>query len=139
MIKKALSISTIILVLIATVHFSVAIHYCGGMVAAAEVSFSGKPATCGMEDTNIHSDVSGLTISSHCCDNDIRFFGVRGNYFPTLTSITNHFEKHFQTFVVPDNLYIYTFASLTITISKSPPGPINYNSVELADICTYRI
>jgi hypothetical protein len=139
MIKKALSILTIILVLIAAGHFFVAIHYCGGMVAAAEVSFSGKPATCGMEDTGIRPDVSGLTISTHCCDNDIRFFGVRGNYFPTFTLITNHFYQHLQTFIIPENFFSNTFASLINTITESPPGPLNYNSVDLADICTYRI
>jgi hypothetical protein len=139
MIKKALSILTLILVLIAAVNFSVAIHYCGGVVASAEVSFSGKPATCGMEDTDIHPDVSGLTISSHCCDNDIRFFGVRGNYFPTFTSITNHFHQLLQTFIVPETIFSDTFTALTATITESPPGPLNFNSVDLADICTYRI
>lgn len=139
MIKKVLSITTIILILTAMLHFSVAIHYCGGMIASSKVSLSGQLATCGMEQHSMKLPASGLTFTSHCCENVIRYYGICGNYFPSFTFIPESFQQHSQTFEIPDNLYRNTFASIEISTSESPPENVNCSFVDLSDICTYRI
>lgn len=139
MIKKGLSISAIILILGAMLHFSVATHYCGGMIASSEISLSGKLATCEMEQAGVHLPVSGLTFSSHCCENVIRFYGINGNYFPSFSCVPGAFQQQTQSFAIPVDLYRNTVASIIIPTSESPPDPVNSSFVELSAICTYRI
>jgi hypothetical protein len=140
MIKKVLSITSIVLMLTAMLHFSVATHYCGGMIASSEVSLSGKLATCEMEQFNVQLPVNGLTFASHCCENVIRYYGINGNYFPSFISIPQSFQPHSQTFELPENLFRNSFAAaLKIPTSESPPDPVYSSFVELSDICTYRI
>lgn len=139
MIKKILSIATILLILTAMLHFSVATHYCGGVIAESKISLSGELATCGMESGLSSLPASGLSFSTHCCDDDISFYAVIGSYFPSHNIILNHFQQNIQTFGIIDNISRNTIISHIIRISESPPGPSNYNSVDLDDLCTYRI
>jgi hypothetical protein len=139
MIKKVLSILSTVLMLTAMLHFSVATHYCRGMIASSKVSLSGELATCGMEKGDIQQPLSGLIYSSHCCDNDIRYYGVCGNYFPSIAIIPAHFQQLIQTFDIPVDLVTSTFCSLTVSLSENPPGMANQNQVHLSEICTFRI
>jgi hypothetical protein len=139
MIKKGLSITTIVLMLTAILHVSVATHYCGGMIASSKISLSGKLATCGMENKDIQTPVSGLIITSHCCENVVKRFGVTANYFPSFTSIPESFQQHLQTFEAPGLLFRNTFASLKNPTSESPPVIQNSSHVDLSDICIFRI
>lgn len=137
LIKKLLSISSIILIVTAMLHFSVAVHYCGGMIASSKISLSGELATCGMENGET-APPSELIFTSHCCDNEISYYGVNGNYFPTFTAIPDHFQQVFQTLGIPELLFSNNFPALTTMCSESPPG-LAYKNVDLAEICTFRI
>ncbi len=139
MIKKVLSITSIVLILTAMLHFSVATHYCGGRIASSEVSLSGKLATCGMEQFDRQLPASGLIFSSHCCDNDIRYYGISGNYVPSFTCIPQTFLTNSQMIEIPENIFRHLFSALKIPISESPPDQVNCSVVKLSDICTYRI
>lgn len=139
MIKKVLSISTTILILTAMLHISVATHYCGGMMASSKVSLSGKLASCGMENKDIQVPVSGTMISSLCCENVVRFYGVSGNYFPSFNIAPEYFQYHLQTFEIPEFLFRNTTASLINPTSESPPFLANSSHVDLSDICILRI
>jgi hypothetical protein len=139
MIKKILSISTIILLLAAMLQISVATHYCGGMIASSKVSLSGELATCGMESRDSQLPVSGLSLSSHCCDNVVTHFVISGNYFPSFTNVPEDFQQHLQTFEIPDFLLSNISASLKIPRSESPPSYINSSQVDLSYICIFRI
>jgi hypothetical protein len=63
LVKKIVSISLLFLTLTALLHLSIATHYCGGMKAASKISFSGKLATCGMENDKTVMPVTGFQLT----------------------------------------------------------------------------
>jgi hypothetical protein len=140
MIKKILSISTIVLTLAAILNISVATHYCGGMIASSKVSLSGELSSCGMENDDIvQPAISGLIFSSHCCENIVKRYNVTGTYFPSFSSFPESFQQHIQTFEVPELSFRYAFAPLKNLTSESPPVILYNSHVDLSDICIFRI
>jgi len=138
--KKALSISLSLLMLLAVLHISVATHYCGGHVAASKISLSGKLATCGMEDDDIDLPQTGPSYHTHCCDNVLTFCGINNNYFPSFNFIPETHNNDFQIFSIPVSLTINSISSFKIiNTSVNPPGPTEIKSVDLSAICVYRI
>jgi hypothetical protein len=138
--KKIISISLSLLILTAVLHFSVATHYCGGTIAATRVSLSGKLATCGMESDNKDVPLTGTFYTSHCCDNVVVFCGIYNNYFPSFSFVPESYQNLFQVFSIPAGLTFKSIASLnTFYTSVSPPGESIANSVDLSDICIFRI
>ena len=138
--KKIVSISLRFLMLIALLHLSVATHYCGGKIAASNISLSGKLASCGMEDDHDILPVTGTNISRHCCDNVLVFVGITGNYFPSFSSVPEPFQNHFQVIGIPADLPLKISAIInTISADASPPGNPLCSSVDLSDICILRI
>jgi len=122
------------------VHVTVAIHFCGGEVAALKISFSGKLATCGMEVSEIKSLNSDATLTTHCCDDFVTFSGTDNNYIPSFLfvpdSIQNICEDQFIAAGYP--IYYSDFLKLSGTNVK-PPGLLMCTSVDLSDICVFRI
>ena len=57
----------IILTLTAMLQLTVATHYCGGEIAGSKVSFSGKVASCGMEDDKNSQPSTDTYLTTHCC------------------------------------------------------------------------
>jgi hypothetical protein len=138
--KKIISISLTFLILIATLHLSVATHYCGGNIAASRISLSGKFASCGMEDNDKDLPVSGSHFASHCCDNVLVYYGINSIYFPSLSFVPESYQHNFQVYNFLSDLTINTLVSIkSIYTSVSPPdGPVS-NSVDLSCICVFRI
>jgi hypothetical protein len=138
--KKVISISFTILVLTAMFHFSVATHYCAENIAATKISLSGKLASCGMEDGDKDLPHTGLHFGSHCCDNVIVFYGIYSNYFPSFSSVPESYQNHFQVFSIPADLTLHSLISEKSTYtSPSPPDEFMSNSVDLSNICVFRI
>ena len=138
--KKAVSISLTLLMLIAVLHFSIATHYCGGYVAASKISLSGKLATCGMEDGDFDMPQTGTSYHTHCCDNVLTYFGINNNYFPSFTFIPESYNNDFQVFSIPISLAINSISSFKIINTiVNPPGDSDIKSVDLSAICIYRI
>jgi hypothetical protein len=138
--KKVISISLTLLMLVALLHFSVATHYCMGKIAASKISLSGRLAKCGMENDENQLPLTGLIFTSHCCDNLIVFCGTNGNYFPSFSNIPESYNDGFQTFCVPSST---TFCSVAlfkpINTNVNPPGESAPNNVDLTSICVFRI
>jgi len=138
--KKVVSISLTLLMLIALLHLSIATHYCGGLEESSKLSFSGKLASCGMEDENSNIPLTGVNISRHCCENTLVFFGVNGNYFPYQYSTPESFQDNFQVLALADELELHSLISVkTLLSNTSPPGEYFSNKVSLTEICTFRI
>jgi hypothetical protein len=138
--KKVLSISLSLVMLLAVLHFSVATHYCGGHIAASTISFSGKLATCGMEDDDVDIPQAGTFYHTHCCDNVLTFVGINNNYFPSFTSVPVSFHQHFQFLTVPAcTPVISNISAKSFIANASPPGERLPNSVDLSEICTLLI
>jgi hypothetical protein len=138
--KKALSISLSLLMLLAVSHISVATHYCSGHRAASKISLSGKLATCGMENDDIDLPQTGTALQTHCCENVLTVCGINNNYFPSFTLIPESYNNDFQILSIPISLTINSIPSFKIiNTSVNPPGATNIKSVDLSAICVYRI
>ena len=138
--KKVVSISLAFLMLAAVLHLSVAKHYCGGKLAASKISISGKLATCGMEADIIGNPPQGTNLRSHCCDNVLIFYGINSNYFPSFSYVPESYQDIFQVFMIPAGLAVHSSTSIkSIYTSVSPPDVLLSTSVDLSDICVFRI
>jgi len=136
--KKFLSISFALLILLSGMHLTIATHYCGGQIAASKVSISGELASCGMEPLEI-IPFQGKRFSTHCCDDKVSAFTVENNYSPSFFVVKTFPQQLLQVFLIPDS---YTFDSLTskylICTNVSPPGDFQVSAVSLPDICVFR-
>lgn len=138
--KKIVSILLSLVTLAAVIHFSVATHYCGGKIAATKVSLTGRLASCGMEDDDNDLPLTGPHYTTHCCDNILVFLGINSNYFPSFASVPESHQPLQQTFNIPVDLTHLTLTSVnSIYTSVSPPDISLSTSVDLSDICVFRI
>ena len=138
--KKVIASSLIFLFLSAVLHLSVATHFCCGNISASKISLSGKLATCGMASDDITLPISGSHFSSHCCENVLVFCGINSIFFPSFSFVNETFQQHFHFFSIPTDLDLQPLASIkSICTNLSPPGPSVSNTVELPDICVFRI
>lgn len=125
--------------LVAVLHFSVATHYCGGIEAASKVSLTGKLAECGMEKS-IDVPLSGTNFSRHCCDNYIYFCGIDSNYAPSFSFVPDSYQDNYQILAIPVKLSVNSGIDLIpLYTDTSPSGAFGSTSVDLSDICVFRI
>jgi hypothetical protein len=138
--KKATSISLIILMIAAVLHISLATHYCGGKEVASKISLSGKHANCGMEGSENAESLPGLRFDKHCCDNIVTLCGTDTNFFPSFPFVTETFQYNFQLILIPSALTADSFIGLIpVSTDVSPPGALMSTYVDLSDICVFRI
>jgi hypothetical protein len=139
-VKKGFSISLSLLMLAATLHLSVATHYCSGNVAALKVSLTGKLATCGMECSEKELPLQGTNFTKHCCDDIVTFCGIDSNYTPSFSFVSESYQYNFQVFSISTGSPVYSIAVLkSLYINVSPPGALMSTNVDLSDICIFRI
>lgn len=140
MMKKVISILLVFLTVAAMLHFTVAIHYCGGKIAASKVSLTGKLANCGMEGYEKELPLNGINFSRHCCDDFVTYCGIVSNYIPSFSFLTESYNYNIQVFAVPSGLSDNSCTDLIpCYISVNPPGVLMSTDVDLSDICTFRI
>lgn len=140
--KKVLSIVTILLVMTAMLHFSVARHYCGGELVASKISLSGALATCGMEgdEGNCGHDHNGEQIESHCCDDVITTCSINNNYTPASKAFSGIDQVKIQAPVlIIDNPVRIVFLIERPLTGIGPPGQIMTSAVDLPEIRVFRI
>ena len=138
--KKVFSISLVLLMIAAMLHFSVAIHYCGGKDVASKVSLTGELANCGMEDSENELPLPGTNFANHCCDDVVTFCGIDSNYTPSFSVVPDSYQYNFQVFSIPTGSSVYSIAVLkSLYTNVSPPGALMSTSVDLSDICVFRI
>ena len=138
--KKGTSISLVILLIAAMLHISIATHYCGGKNMASRVSLTGRLARCGMESSEKAVPFSGYNFINHCCDDLVTFCGTDTNYIPSFSFVPESFQNNFQICAIPAEFTGYSFSGLNpLYTDVSPPGVLMYTSVDLCDICVFRI
>lgn len=136
--KKFLSISFAILILLSGMHLSVATHICGGEVAAVKWSLSEQIAFCGMEDSS-NSCATSRGISSNCCQNEVAVYAVDHNFSPSTFQL-DVAKQLLQVFTIPVRTSSLSLAAITIPITDdSSPGKFLTSMVSLSDICVFRI
>ena len=141
-VKKVFSISTVILLLTAMLHISVAKHYCGGELAASKISLSGGLASCGMEDTedSCPLDAPGDHLKSHCCDDVVTFYSFDNNYTQSQSVVSETYRLTTNVLEIPVIVPVQfsNFRSDVFT-DVSPPDFQMYTAVDLTNICVFRI
>ncbi len=139
-LKKGISILLVVLMLAAMFHFTVATHYCSGKVAASTVSLSGKLATCGMECSEKGLPPPGANFTKHCCDDIVTFCRIDSNYTPSFSFLPESYQYNFQVFSILKGSPVYCIAVLkSLYTNVSPPEALMSTSVDLSDICIFRI
>jgi hypothetical protein len=140
-VKKFYSISLAFLILLAGMHLTFAVHYCGGIIAASKISVSGKLASCGMEGIENTCPLPGdrLNLKTHCCDDEISIYQINNTYTPSFSNITHITQNVLQIFSLPVNdTFQSFFPKNTLLTSVSPPGKFFTSAVSLIDICVFR-
>lgn len=139
--KKLSSIFLSLLMLASMVHLTVATHYCGGKIAATEVSLTGKLADCGMERPEGRLPFSETTFSRHCCDDAVFSCSTDNNYIPSVSFVPDLSQHNFQVFaLITKGLSVNSVSDIILSYKKvSPPGVLMSTDVDLSDICVFRI
>ena len=138
--KKIVSISLIFLMLTAMIRFSVATHYCHGVVAASKISLSGSLASCGMENDNNESNSTGDNVKSLCCDDIVTYISIDNNYTPSspFVQVVHNYDIQFLNITHSTDV-LTSEPTKSIYTNGSPPWLWISTSVDLADICIFRI
>ena len=137
--KKLLSISFAILILLSGMHFTISTHYCGGLIAASKASILGEFSSCGMEGCDNNSHLPGKHFSTHCCDDKVSVLAVDNNYSPSFSEFKVISQHILQVFNIPACLRIYSLTAVNlISTSVSPPGNFMVSAVNLPYICVFR-
>ncbi len=140
--KKVFSILTVILLLTAMLHISVAKHYCGGELAASKISLSGGLASCGVEGTeeSCPLDSSGNHLKSNCCDDVVTNYRIDNNYYQNQTDISETYRATTQVLDIPIELVVqFHISNFHFFSDVSPPDLLMNTAVDLTDICVFRI
>jgi hypothetical protein len=138
--KKIVAISLMLMILFSGISINIASHYCGGNYKGTEVSFSGKLASCGMEEmvaTHSYQEV----FQRHCCENVVSSVKLSGNYLPVSFSHHNAPSREIvHIYAVPH--YLFSGSELAVypcMDGKSPPGFFSPVNVEQQVICVFLI
>jgi hypothetical protein len=138
--KKASSIFLAFLLLLTTIHFSIATHYCGGKLAAVKYSFTGEKAACGMEDKNEAPCPFNNSIRSYCCNDQLTLVSTDQNYFSYYSVYKIITEKVFQILALPITEMSRQYDLFHSVQNYSDRQTVfRTNRVLLDFICTFRI
>jgi hypothetical protein len=138
--KKAASISFLLLMITAMLHISVATHYCGGNEVASKVSLTGKLANCGMEGSGIPVLPPGHQFSKHCCEDVVAFCGTDNNFQPSFNFVPEPFRYSFQFIIIPSGLNANAFTGPNpLYTYADPPAVLMSTDVDISCICNFRI
>jgi len=138
--KKYFTISLATLILLAGMQFTIATHICGGEIASTHVSISGKLATCGMVQDSKSETHSETILTLDCCENEVAVYSVEDNYTPSSYQNLDITQNIHHSVYIPEVFGFYTKGSPSLNnINVSPPDNFAVNSVNMTDICVFRI
>ena len=138
--KKLLSISLALLILLSGMHFTIDTHYCGGKFAATKASFSGELASCGMEGLVAEYAIPGIHLKKHCCNDKVSALVVDHNYATSFTNFTAFAQHILQVYIIPVSIEVHALNAINhISTSVSPHGNFLIHAVSLPKICVFLI
>lgn len=138
--KRVFSIFFSLSILLSGMHFSISSHHCHSEAAVFEkVSFTGKVASCGMED-NDDSTLPGSFFKTHCCDNSTMVLTVDSHYAPTFNFVKTFVQTDWLVMNLPTvSLFSYKSNVNVYHTSVLPPGNYLASAVSLPNICVFLI
>lgn len=138
--KKFLSISFALLILLSGMHFTVATHYCGGKVAFTKLSVSGELASCGMEKSVGDCSYPVKLSGTHCCKDKVSALVVDDSFSPSFSEFKAFSQMVLQVYLIPAFLKNNSTSTLNLFCTNiRPPGYFMVSDVSLPDICVFRI
>lgn len=138
--RKEFSILFILAIILSGVHVTVSTHYCGGKVAASEISLSGKTASCGMEDNDYSCPGPEPKLTTNCCEDLVSVYCIYNNFEPSASVVPESNQNNFQIFNITAGIPACTIPAVnSIYTNASPPGALMSTSVDLSYICIFRI
>jgi len=140
LVKKGVYILFALVILLSGTHFSIATHYCGGRIAATKVSLSGKPVSCGMENSDHSCPLSGTHFDTSCCEDHLTTIEIINNFTQPGTIIPGESQLLVQNFYYQGYHSFHSTSNSTISyINTGPPGSLLASSVRLDYICVFQI
>ncbi|MFT3753522.1 MAG: hypothetical protein QM800_11845 [Paludibacter sp.] len=138
--KKLFSILFAALILLSGMHFSLAMHLCGGEVSAVKLSFTQENAGCGMCASEQSAPTGKSIESESCCKDEMSFFVVDSNYSPSTLQINHSANQLLQVFDIPKTIGIqFLHTNSATNTNVQPPGNYMASAVSLPDICVFLI
>jgi len=85
--KKVFTILIATMMLTAGMKVSIDRHYCRGQLAETKISFTAKPASCGME-TQEHRNSNQLSFENKCCEDQVIYYSISNKFIPEQFKLT---------------------------------------------------
>jgi hypothetical protein len=136
--KRIFSILLSIVILASGMEVSVDRHYCCGTLADVKISFTGKAATCGMEQA-LPGDPGSPTLSKRCCENQISFYSLSCISYPVFNKITHQTAGNESASFQNWNVISIDSYNTCLTSWVMPPGTNIHKSLTRSQICVFRV
>lgn len=136
--KGAFTILIGVFMLTSGMTVSIDKHYCGGELAETKLSFSGRLASCGMED--VHNDCPNQPyMDNKCCDDLLTFYRISSKYIPEYFKLS--YTAYFKDIPsAPECNALFRGPYMDVYRSwELPPGEKLKSAPSLSEICVYRI
>ncbi len=138
--KKLLSITFALLILLSGLHITVATHFCGEELLVAKVSVSGELANCGMENGSLPCSAPVKIGATSCCKDKVSALLVDSNYAPSYTLSAKIKPLLVKDYYFQAPLESNFKQSVNLTSSNnSPPRHCCVSAVSLPTICVFLI
>jgi hypothetical protein len=135
--KKVIAISLTVLILFSGITVNVAMHYCGGSIAARKVSLSGEFASCGMTANEMNKP--GIN-KPHMCSNVMSSYTFNNSFISSNVISCDLVKKVLEPAQIPASFIAMGMPEVTETnINNRPPGLCSPYDVDLQFICILRI
>ncbi len=138
--KKLLSISLALLMLLSGMQLTISMHYCGGELADSKVSLTGHLASCCMEGETDECTQPGNHVESSCCNNQVSVYSIDQNYSPSFSEFKAFSQSVLQVFTLPENRSFHSISATNLTrTDASLPENTLVHAVSLPKICVFLI
>ena len=105
-----------------------------------KISLSGKSVSCCMQAENSKDPMHEVLFSSVCCKDTFTFFAVDSKFTITNALVSKFLQGSSQIFISPCEISLdFSPLSELAGTGAGPPGHLMSTSVDLADICVFRI
>ncbi len=136
--KGAFTILTGVFMLASGMTVSIDKHYCGGELAETKLSFSGRLASCGMENVQ-NACPNHASIDNKCCKDQVTIYRMSSNYFPEYFNLS-HTADFRDIPSVPECNALFRGPYMDVYRTwELPPGEKLKSAPSLSEICVYRI
>lgn len=136
--KRTLSLTLVLLLLVSGMHLTVASHYCGGSLAQVKWSFNHTLAGCGMEGE--HDAAKGIQLEQPCCQDQLSTYTTDGQYQVQSLELKQFTPKVVACFTLPKCAFLESKRTVDFLHTPVfPPGIVSPSQVFQETICVFLI